>query len=123
MILVDSSVWVNHLRQGDEQLVRLLGERRVLCHPFIAGELGLGNLHNRVVLLSSLRHLPQAVVARDVEVADMVERRALFGTGIGYVDAHLLASVFLTPTARLWSANRGLSQLASEYGVGFAEAH
>lgn len=123
MILVDSSVWVAHLRDRDQQLVQLLERRQVLCHPFIAGEIALGNLYQRGVVLSSLRRLPQAVVARDDEVADLVERRSLYGRGVGHVDVHLLASALVTPDAQLWTNDRRLTVIASELGVAFAAAH
>ena len=117
MILVDTSVWINHLRAVDERLTALLDAGEVLCHPFVVGELALGNLRPRNAVLSDLRDLPQAVVAENDHVLDFIERGALFGRGIGYVDAHLLAAVRLTPEARLWTAERRLRAAAAEFGV------
>jgi predicted nucleic acid-binding protein len=86
VILVDTSVWVDHLRVGDERLIALLNEGEVLGHPFVTGELALGNLRGRNCFLSDLRELPQAIVASDEEVLGLIDREALFGRGIGYVD-------------------------------------
>ena len=116
MILVDSSVWINHLRVADERLSALLGAREVLGHPFVMGELALGNLQPRATL-SELRNLPQAVVAEDDHVLTLIERGALYGRGLGYVDAHLLAAVRLTHDARLWTADRRLRTVSAEMGV------
>ena len=99
MILVDTSVWVDHLRAGNERLTALLSGGEVLGHPFVIGELALGNLRRRDAVLSDLRHLPQAVVAADEEVLHFIDRQRLFGRGIGYVDAHLLAAARLTEAA------------------------
>ncbi len=97
MILVDTSVWVDHLRFGDEALAGLLETGRVLVHPFVIGELALGNLRQRHVILGYLRDLPQVAVASSGEVLQFIERHDLAGLGIGYVDAHLLATTQLTP--------------------------
>lgn len=117
MILVDSSVWVDHLRNGDPILAGLLNAGRVLAHPFVIGELALGSLRQRALILGALRGLPQAIVAQDTEVADFIERNALFGLGIGYVDAHLLASAKLTPDASLRTRDRRLREAATRLGV------
>ena len=117
MILVDTSVWVNHLRAADERLSTLLTAREVLGHPFVIGELALGYLQPRDATLSELRDLPQAVVAEDEDVLDLIDRLPLFGRGIGYVDAHLLAAVLLTPEARLWTGDRRLQAVAAELGL------
>ena len=117
MILIDSSIWIDHLRSSDPVLTDLLNKGRVVTHPFVIGELALGSLRNRDAILSSLRGLPQAVVAQDSEVAQLIERHALYGLGIGYVDAHLLASVKLTPDATLWTRDRRLAEVASQLAV------
>ena len=117
MILIDSSVWVDHLRNGDPILASLLNAGGVLAHPFVIGELALGSLRQRALILGALRDLPQAIVAQDAEVADFIERNALFGFGIGYVDAHLLASAKLTPNASLWTRDRRLHEAAMRLGV------
>jgi len=117
VILVDASVWIDHLRADDERLTALLDGDAVLGHPFIVGELALGNLRQREVVLRALRRLPQATVASDQEVLRLIDRQPLFGRGIGYVDAHLLAAVRLTADTRLWTRDRRLRIVAAELGL------
>jgi len=117
VILADTSVWVDHLRKGDLALSRLLDGRQVLTHPFVIGELALGSLRQRDVILDALRGLPAAAVARDEEVHVLIERNSLFGTGIGYVDAHLLASLRLTPGSQLWTKDKRLDATAARLGL------
>ena len=117
MILVDSSVWINHLRAADERLSGLLAAEEVLCHPFVIGQLALGHLQPRDAVLNALQSLPQAVMAANEDVLDLINRVPLFGRGIGYVDAHLLASVRLTPEARLWAGDARLRRVAAELGL------
>ena len=97
MILVDTSIWIDHLRTRDEQLTQLLEAGQVLAHPFVTGELALGNLRNRDAVLGALQNMPQAAVATEPEVLRFIGEKGLFGLGIGYIDAHLLAAVLLTP--------------------------
>jgi predicted nucleic acid-binding protein len=113
VILVDTSVWIDHLRAGNVVLERLLNSAGVLGHPFVIGELALGNLRQRNVVLGALRQLPQAVVASDDEVLVFIGDSPLFGRGIGYIDAHLLAAARLTPDARLWTRDRRLRRVAA----------
>jgi predicted nucleic acid-binding protein len=108
MILVDTSVWIDHLRHGDVELTRLLNTGQVLTHRFVIGELALGNLQNRNTILSTLQNLPQVTVASNEEALHFIETHALFGTGIGYVDAHLLAAVCLSPGTLLWTRDKRL---------------
>ncbi len=117
MILVDTSVWVRHLRDGDQGLADTLQDNRVACHPFIVAELALGSLQNRATVLGLLDGLPQAPVAGDDEVRAMIERRALYSRGIGFVDAHLLASVLIDGGLRLLTLDKRLSDAASGLGV------
>jgi predicted nucleic acid-binding protein len=117
VILVDSSVWVDHLRDGDETLARLLDDGRVIAHPFVVGELALGNLRQRELILTALQDLPQAVVASDIEVLRFINQQALYGLGIGYVDAHLLASARLTAGGSLWTRDKRLQAVADRLGV------
>lgn len=117
MILVDTSVWVDHLRSGDPALVDLLREGRVLAHSWVTGELALGHLTGRAEILGLLHNLPQATVATDVEVLSLIENRSLFGLGIGYVDAHLLAATMLTTDARLWTRDKRLAAVAAQQGL------
>lgn len=117
MILVDSSVWIDHFRQSDPGLAALLNSAGVLAHPFVIGELALGSLRQRDAVLSALRELPAAIVADDAEVIAFIDRHRLFGLGIGYIDAHLLASVRLTAGAVLWTRDRRLHAVAERLGV------
>jgi predicted nucleic acid-binding protein len=116
MILVDTSVWVDHLRKDDARLKALLGAGQVLIHSFVIGELALGNLRQRDAILQSLLDLPPAVMAGDSEVLGFIERNALFGLGIGYVDAQLLASARLS-AALLWTHDKRLHEVASKLGL------
>jgi len=117
VILIDTSVWVDHLRVGDAALERLLDSGAVLGHPFVIGELALGNLRQRNFVLNALRELPQATAVADEEVLHFIDRRTLFGLGIGYVDAHLLASARLTADAKLWTRDRRLRGVAMRLGL------
>lgn len=114
MILVDTSVWVGHLRASDKTLVALLEAGMVLAHPLVIGELALGNLRQRETVLEALADLPQAGVATDAEVVHFIERHALYGRGIGYVDAHLLAAARLTAGTELWTNDKRLHAVAVE---------
>jgi predicted nucleic acid-binding protein len=116
MILADTSVWIDHLRRGDSALAGLLDTQSILTHPLVVGELALGFLRQRAVVLGALRSLPQAITAKDDEVFGFIESRALFGQGIGYMDAHLLASVTLTPGTLLWTRERQLRAVAKRLG-------
>ena len=117
MILVDTSVWIDHLRNKSERLNSLLLNASVLIHPYVIGELACGNLHNRSRILELLGDLPPSRVADNREVLFFIEQNELMGRGIGYVDAHLLASVSLSSPARLWTADRKLNQVAAELGL------
>jgi len=117
VILVDTSVWVDHLRRGHEALAGLLEAGNVLAHPFVIGELALGNIPRRDLVLRALHDLPQASVATDREVLHLVDQHLLFGLGIGYIDAHLLAAVLLTAGAGLWTRDRRLERAADRLGL------
>jgi predicted nucleic acid-binding protein len=117
VILADTSVWVDHLRVGDAALRGLLDGGEILGHPFVTGELALGRLRQRGIILGALRELPQAAVASESEVLHFIEAQHLFGLGIGYVDAHLLAAVRLTPGAMLWTRDRRLRHAAATLGL------
>jgi predicted nucleic acid-binding protein len=116
MILVDTSVWIGHFRTGNARLHRLLEEDAVLTHPFIVGELACGSLRNRRTILSLLGTLPCAVTADHFEVLSLLENECLFGSGIGWVDAHLLASARLSH-AGLWTLDRCLARIAASLGI------
>ena len=117
MILVDTSVWIDHLRTGDKLLSDLLNASLVLLHPFVIGEIALGRLRQRAVVLETLSDLPSAAVATDAEVLGLVDRYTLSGRGIGYIDVHLLASTRLTPSATFWTRDRRLRQVAADLGL------
>ena len=121
MILVDTSVWVEHLRHGLPHLASLLQKGEVMIHPWVIGELACGNLRNRSQVLELLQGLPAATVASDAEVLHLIERDRLMGRGIGYVDAHLLASARLSH-CRLWTQDRRLAAVAEEQGLAMPEA-
>jgi len=117
MILVDTSVWVSHLRKGNPRLADLLEEGGVLVHPFVIGELACGNLKNRAEILSLLRALPLTAVAEHEEIMLFIERNGLMGRGLGYVDVHLLAAAVLSDV-RLWTADRSLRQACEDLELG-----
>ena len=121
MILVDTSVWVDHLGVGAPALAAALEHGSVLMHPFVLGELACGNLKNRSEVLRLLGDLPAAPLATDPEALDYIERRALMGRGIGYVDVHLLASAALAGAARLWTRDKRLAALAADLKLAYAE--
>lgn len=116
MILVDTSIWVDHLRAGHVTLVGLLERDLVLAHPWVIGELALGHLAGRGEVVGLLTSLPQATVATTDEVLRLIEGHQLYGLGIGYVDAQLLAATRLTPDAQLWTADKRLGAVAARLG-------
>lgn len=117
MILVDTSVWIDHLRGGNQVLSDLLNAGAVLAHPFVIGELALGSLWQRKLILDAVANLPRAHVATDSEVLQYIDNFALFARGIGYVDCHLLAAVRLTAGAELWTHDKHLAIVAEELGA------
>jgi len=118
VVLVDTSIWVSHLAKGSSALRTLLERGEVLCHPLVIGELACGSLANRDEILALLRELPRARVAEHDEVLRFIEARRLSGRGLGFIDAHLLASSVLTK-APLWTADKRLREAASELGVAY----
>ncbi len=120
MILADTSIWIDQLRNGDALMTSLLEAEQIIMHPFIIGEIALGHLPERALILSNLRRLPNAEVARDDEVLTLINTAPLFGRGIGYVDAHLLASVRLTAGSLLWTRDKRLLAVAEMMGVAAA---
>jgi len=119
MILVDTSVWIDHLHSGDERLADLLNRSQVVIHPFVIGELACGNLRKRDEVLRLLNDLPQAVVASQEEVLHLIEHKKLMGLGIGFIDAHLLASAILTDTAALWTRDKRSQKVARKLKLAF----
>ncbi len=114
MILVDTSVWVDHLRNGDEGLASLLNSAQVLAHPFVVGELACDSLRDREDVLKLLQDLPQAPVANDMEVLFFIEQHRLMGRGIGYIDAHLIAATALADPALLWTRDQRLATVVHD---------
>jgi predicted nucleic acid-binding protein len=123
VILVDTSVWIDHLRSGDTILAGLLDNGQVLSHPFVIGELALGSLRQRESVLADLLNLPRALAASDAEVMHFIHRDGLFGIGIGYIDAHLLAATRLTQGASLWTRDKRLSAAAERLSLATRVAH
>ncbi len=122
MILVDTSVWIDHFHRANPTLVDALEREDVLTHPFIIGELACGQLKNRREVLDLLSALPSTLVADDRETLLFIEERRLMGKGIGYIDAHLLAAVTLTDSGLLWTADKRLGEVASDLRLAFAVA-
>lgn len=116
MVLVDTSIWASHLREGNDRLATLLEAGVVCAHPFVIGELACGNLKNRKEILSLLQALPSTEVADHEEVLAFIESRQLMGRGLGYVDVHLLASAVLSGVS-LWTADRPLAESAVALGI------
>jgi predicted nucleic acid-binding protein len=113
VILVDTSIWIDHLRHGNARLGALLQQQQVAAHPWIVGELACGNLANRRAILELLQQLPQLGLAADTEVLQFIERHRLMGRAVGYIDAHLLAACAIHH-ARVWSRERRLVEIATE---------
>jgi len=118
MVLVDTSVWVAHLRKGNIGLEALLNEGHVVCHPFIIGELACGNLKNRSEILSLLYALPMATHAEHDELMQFIENHSLMGKGLGYIDMHLLASAILSKVP-LWTLDKKLNQVSLRLGLAY----
>jgi predicted nucleic acid-binding protein len=122
LILVDTSVWVTHLRRRSPALQQLLQEGLVLTHPFVMGELACGHLKNRQEILGLFSALPEAKVAEQEEVLRFIEHYHLMGSGLGWVDAHVLTSAALTST-RLWTVDKSLAKAAEKLHLGYAPLH
>lgn len=118
LILVDTSIWIDHLRATDDLLVTLLDGGMVAMHPFVVGELALGNLRDRWSIIRYLATQPMLDPVDDVSVLGFIDEKKLAGRGIGYVDAHLLAAVAMTDGVGLWTRDRRLAAIALELGIG-----
>jgi predicted nucleic acid-binding protein len=121
VILVDTSVWVEHLRRGEAVLAQMLESSLVLCHPFVIGELACGHLRNRAETLDALEKLPRAPIASQDEALVFLNRHGLAGRGIGWVDIHLLAGTALAGDAYLWTRDKRLAAVAADFGFGYSE--
>lgn len=117
MILVDTSVWIDHLHKPDRSLERLLRVEMVVVHPFVIGEVALGSSPQVLQLLRYLDRLPRVRLASDEEVLRLIDDWQLRGTGIGYLDAHLLASVLLTSGTQLWTRDRNMRKAAQQLSL------
>ena len=122
-VLVDTSVWIDHLRDKDEQLISLLKQNQVLMHPMILGELACGCLHSRDQILSLLKNLPQVPEATHDEALYCLEKNKLMGKGIGFIDLHLLAATFLANNNLLWTRDRRLRKLALSLNLSWESKH
>ncbi len=116
MILVDTSIWINHFRKGNQALEQVLSNGAVMCHPFIIGELACGNLKNRDEILSLLNNLPEAKKATHQEILQFIVQKHLMGKGLGYIDIHLSASALLTG-ALLWTEDKKLNEANDILGI------
>ena len=112
MILIDASIWIDHVRTPDDLLLQLLDNKSVLTHPFIIGEIALGHVRQRLLLLELLKKLPRVAVAEENEVLEFIRSHRLDGLGIGLIDVHLLASTQLTPGASIWTRDRKFRAVA-----------
>ena len=118
MILADTPIWIDHLRSGDARLSGLLTIGRIVCHPFVIAEIALGSLRARVEVLGLLDSLARLPVAEPDEVRVLVENHRLFGRGIGFVDAALVASCLLLPGTQIWTRDRSLDAVTTDLGIG-----
>jgi predicted nucleic acid-binding protein len=116
MVLADTSIWVEHFRRGEPALAKRLSDGLVVMHPFVTGELACGNLKDRAEILTDLESLPPVRVASNPEVRRLIEERKLWGKGLGWIDAHLLASALLS-SCRFWTFDKRLGHAAAELGL------
>ena len=117
MILVDTSVWIDHFRYGDAELRKIIEDDRLLCHPFVIGELALGSLRERDAVIAFLAAQREALVATHAEVMTVIDHHSIFSMGIGYTDAHLLASTLLDRRSSLWTRDKRLAAAAQKVGA------
>jgi predicted nucleic acid-binding protein len=121
VILVDTSVWIDHLRSKDELLSKCLSAQQIRVHPYVTGELACGHLSQRSAFLELMRNLPHAKIATHDEVLHVIESHGLAGFGLGYVDVHLLASVLLSGGMQLWTRDKRLKAAAHDMGIAFSD--
>ncbi|NTJ63711.1 type II toxin-antitoxin system VapC family toxin [Agrobacterium rhizogenes] len=120
MILVDTSIWIDHFHSPEARLQTLLEQKQVVVHPFVVGEIGLRNLRQYDLVIGSLRRLPPIAKASDEDVLYFIRSNKLQGTGIGYIDAHLAAAAILMPGTYLWTRDRRLQRVAENLGIAVA---
>lgn len=116
-VLVDTAVWIDHLRSEDAKLVALLRAGQVISHDHIIGEVAMGSIKSRRAVLESLLDLPRAPLAEEAEVRRLIDVRGLFGRGVGYSDSHILASILLHGGLTLWTRDRRLADAANGLGI------
>lgn len=119
LVIADSSIWIDHINQGDAELVALMKQRRVRLHPMIIAEIALGSIKQRAAMLEELNAFPMVEPSLHSEVMAMIEWMKLFGTGIGYVDAHLLAATKHQPLRALWTRDKRLKEQAERLGIAY----
>jgi predicted nucleic acid-binding protein len=117
VILVDTSIWIDHFRHGDAELRKIIEDDRLLCHPVVIGELALGSLRDRDAVVAFLAAQPEALIASHNEVMTLIDRHSIFGMGIGYTDAHLLASALIDRRSTLWTRDKRLAAAAQKAGA------
>jgi predicted nucleic acid-binding protein len=117
VILVDTSIWIDHFRYGDAELRKIIEDDRLLCHPVVIGELALGRLRDRDTVMAFLAAQREAFIATHDEVMTMIDRHSIFSLGIGYTDAHLLASTMLDRRSILWTRDKRLAAAAQKAGA------
>ena len=117
MILVDTSIWIDHLRSPEPKLQQLLVNDEVVSHPFVRLELALGSIANREIVLDDLARLPQVQIAQTDELFGLVEFRKLYRKGIGVTDLHLVASALFDRSIAIWTRDRRLGEIADELGL------
>jgi predicted nucleic acid-binding protein len=115
-VLVDTSVWVKHLREGEKNLAQLLEQGLVACHPFIIGELACGGIQNRHEIMSLLNDLPSTDTLDHDDIMEFIEYRKMMNKGIGYIDVHLLASALISETP-LWTFDKALNKVANQLSI------
>lgn len=123
MIIVDTSVWIDHLRQSNPELEEALLGNSILLHAFVLGEIALGSISNRRDILEEMQQMPFANKAEEDEIIDLIEREHFFGSGIGYVDAHLIASTLLQTDCKLWTRDKRLEAIAHRLGIAYQPMH
>ena len=117
IVLADTSIWIDHFRRGDRQLVQFLDRGDVVMHPFVIGELALGSVTKSTAMLDDLHDLPKAAVAHADEILKFITERKLSGSGIGYVDVHLLAAAALVPETLVWTRDKRLRSVAQSLSL------
>ena len=117
-VLVDTSVWIKHLREGDQNLIRLLEQGLVACHPFIIGEIACGGIKNRFEIINLLNDLPSTEIIDHSDIMEFIESRKIMNKGIGYIDVHLLGSALVSDTP-LWTFDKALRKTAIKFSIGY----